>query len=354
MLNTNLVSLLLISSIGSSNAICPSVLLQNAAADKTYMSVDGLGTGGYGSTLGKLPECWGESDNCGVVSYNATLTFLKNAYAAGETNIRVDNADSYDNLKSVGQAIADSGVPRANIFLVTKTGSPQPLGYQDTVEQLTNVLSTQMVDYVDLALIHWPQNDGTSKSPECNPGASLNMTLCRLNTWKAYVEFFQAGKARAIGVSNFDPSQIQEIVDAGMPLPSVNQIPIHIYRSSTQMNTILYCQRHNILVNAYSPLGVPDWQNFNTSAGMSATTLTDPVVIAIASKYNKTPAQVQLQWLWQLGIVSNARTLNPVHMAENLNAFTFQLSDGEVNLLTSRPQAWCSVQSGDYECAPDS
>jgi diketogulonate reductase-like aldo/keto reductase len=345
---------LLLTVLSSAYALVPVVLLQNAAAENTYMSVTGAGTGGYGSVLGQLPECWGESNNCGSVSYNATLTYIKNSYAAGETNIRIDNADSYDNLKSVGQAIADSGVPRRNIFIVTKTGSPQPLGYQDTVEQLNNVLSTQNLDYVDLALIHWPQNDATSKSSECNPGASLNMTLCRLNTWKAYVEFFTAGKAKAIGVSNFDPSNIQEIIDASMPLPSVNQIPIHIYRSSTQMNTILFCQRHNIVVNAYSPLGVPDWQRFNTSAGMSSTTLIDPVVTTIATKYGKSPAQIQLNWLWQLGIVSNARTLNPEHMTENLNAYTFQLTDGEINLLTSRPQAWCSVQQGDYECAPDS
>ena len=273
------------------------------------------------------------------------------AAAAGETLIRIDNADSYDNLGSVGRAMQDSGVPRANIFLTSKTGSPYPLGYDDTMSQFANVLKTQMVSYVDLLLIHWPQSSGTSLDPACNSGG--NATLCRLNTWRAYVDIFNQGKARAIGVSNYDPSQMQEILDAGMLVPAVNQIPIHLYRSSTQMNSISFAQRHGMVVNPYSPLGVPDWQSFNTSAGMSATQLVDPVVLAIAAKYGKSPAQIIIAWHYALGMVPNPRTINPAHMLENLQAYTIALTDGEVNALTSRPQAWCSVQPGDYECAPD-
>lgn len=146
---------------------------------------------------------------------------------------------------------------------------------------------------------------------------------------------------------------MQEIISAGMLWPAVNQFPIHLYRSSTQMNSISFSQRHGIVVNSYSPLGVPDWQEFNTSAGMSVTQLVDPVVTAIATKYGKSPAQIIIAWHYALGMCPNPRTIDPAHMTENLLAYSITLTDGEVNALTSRPQAWCSVQPGDYECAPD-
>jgi diketogulonate reductase-like aldo/keto reductase len=384
---------IVLAAAGSAAALAtsPAVLLGNAAAPGVYMPVTGLGTGGYCAKGQPGPsgqcECWGESDGCGATSYNATLAYLQLAWSMGERNIRIDNADSYDNLGSVGKAIADSGVPRANIFLTTKTGSPFPLGFDDTMSQFSNVLTTMGVSYVDLCLcvrslsprrscprptptiltpfelarfehflrsIHWPQESSTSKDATCNPGASQNATECRLNTWRAYVDIFKSGKARAIGISNYDPSQMQEIIDAGMPLPAVNQIPIHIYRSSTQMNSISFSQRHGIAVNSYSPLGVPDWQSFNTSAGMSLTALQDPVVTAVAAKHGASPAQVLSAWHYSLGLLPNPRTLNPAHMKENLLAYTITISDAEVNLLTSRPQAFCSVMAGDYECAPDS
>ena len=86
---------------------------------------------------------------------------------------------------------------------------------------------------------------------------------------------------------------------------------------------------------------------------MAPTELQDPNVLALAAKYGKSPAQVLIQFLWSLGITSNPRTLNGAHMAENLGAFDFALTDGEVNTLLASPQDWCSLDKGDYECAPD-
>jgi len=149
---------IVLAAAGSAAALAtsPAVLLGNAAAPGVYMPVTGLGTGGYCAKGQPGPsgqcECWGESDGCGATSYNATLAYLQLAWSMGERNIRIDNADSYDNLGSVGKAIADSGVPRANIFLTTKTGSPFPLGYDDTMSQFSNVLTTMGVSYVDLCL----------------------------------------------------------------------------------------------------------------------------------------------------------------------------------------------------------
>ena len=183
----------------------------------------------------------------------------------------------------------------------------------------------------------------------CNSGADYNATACRLNSYRALVDAFKGGLARSIGVSNYDAAQMDEIVAAGLPWPAVNQIPIHLYRSSSQMQTILYAQRHGITVNAYSPLGVPDWHVY--PAPMSPTELQDPLVLSLAAKYNKSPAQILVGWLWQLGITSNPRTLDPAHMAENLNAFEQTLTDGEVNALLASPQDWCTVDSGDCEFA---
>ena len=116
-----------------------------------------------------------------------------------------------------------------------------------------------------------------------------------------------------------------------------------------------WCARWGIALNAYSPLGVPDWHTFPSgSTGMSATTLADPVVAAIARAHNRTAAAVMINWLWfGLGAVTNPRTRDPAHMAENLfSSYDFRLTDGEVNALSSRPQSWCSVDNW-YECAPD-
>ena len=165
-------------------------------------------------------------------------------------------------------------------------------------------------------------------------------------------EVGHAGGAKAVGVSNYDVADLEEIRLSGMPMPALNQIPFHIYRSSSWAETLAYCLRHGIAVNAYSPLGVPDWKSFPTSSGMSPTQLVDPVVTAVAAAHGRSPAAVLLNWLWQLGIVTNPRTYNPAHMDDDLRAYDFALNASEVALLSSRPQSWCSVDKW-YECAPD-
>ena len=110
------------------------------------------------------------------------------------------------------------------------------MGYNDTLAQMADVLATQKVTYVDAALIHWPTSTGASTEPSCQSGApSYNATTCRLQTWRAMLSIWNSGAARSVGVSNYNVSQLQEILDAGLPLPAINQIPIHIYRSSSQV-----------------------------------------------------------------------------------------------------------------------
>lgn len=341
------------------NYYVPVVPLKNAAVAGLIMPAMGLGTGGYGSTpvggnCSAYPECWNEAGGCGTNVATAVSTWLTYNYHQNMNLIRIDNANTYADVGSVGMGIIQSGVPRKNIFLLSKVGSGQAMGYQDTLNQFQSILTTQNVTYVDALLIHWPTSTGNSTDTACQMSQpTYNATQCRLNTWKAMVEIYESGAALSIGVSNYNKSEILEISNAGMILPAINQIPIHIYRSSSQMETIEFCQQNNIQVNAYSPLGVPDWHVFPASGGMSTTPLVDPVVTNIASTHNRSPAAVLINWLWQQYIVTNPRTYSLAHMIDNLSAYNFTLTDAEVALLSSRPQVWCSLDPTFYECAPD-
>ena len=119
----------------------------------------------------------------------------------------------------IGAAIALSGVPRTSVFLVTKVGDNYPLGYDEVTSQFNAALIAMNVTYVDSAFIHWPQNKAKSSDPACNANGGLGNSTCRINSWRALVDIFHQGKARSIGVSNYNSSELQEIVDAGMILP---------------------------------------------------------------------------------------------------------------------------------------
>lgn len=149
--------------------------------------------------------------------------------------------------------------------------------------------------------------NATSSEPVCQVGsASFDAKACRLDTWRGLLDIFNAGGARAIGVSNYNASHLQEIADAGLPLPAVNQIPFHIYVSAAAAPTIAWCTKHDVLVNGYSPFGVPDHRTFPPP--MALTPLLDSVALSIAAAHDTTSANVMLAWQYQLGIVVNVRT----------------------------------------------
>ena len=123
--------------------------------------------------------------------------------------------------------------------------------------------SCAQTDYVDLMLIHWPTSGGKSSDPECQiHGPKYNATSCRLTSWKTLLDLQKEGKARAVGVSNYNVDHLQEIIDAGLPLPSVNQCPYNPYLASAQAELLAMCKKHNIIFNSYSPLGIPDWHQY--------------------------------------------------------------------------------------------
>jgi diketogulonate reductase-like aldo/keto reductase len=207
--------------------------------------------------------------------------------------------------------------------------------------------------HVDLLLIHWPSclvgeggsncPNATSSEPFCQVNSpSFDAKACRLNTWKALVTIWQSGGARAVGVSNYNASHLQEIKDAGLPLPAVNQIPYNVYTSSKQDETVAWCKANNVLVNGYSPFGVPDHRKYTPPH--SVTMLVDPVVMAVAAAHSTSAAVVTLAWQHALGIVFNPRSMNAAHILENLGQvgtapwWELKLSAQEMQQMSSRPQ----------------
>jgi diketogulonate reductase-like aldo/keto reductase len=275
---------------------------------------------------------------------------------------RIDSSASYHNQLYSAIAARASGVPRAELFFTSKVGPFLPLGYAESWAQLNTTLAVTGLGYVDLLLIHWPDCSGGSScatptsEPACAFGArGYNATACRLRTWAALVDIFDAGLARAIGVSNYNATHLQEIADAGLPLPAVNQIPFFSYKSSAQAGTIAWCAARGVVVNGYSPFGVPDRRTY--APPMSVTPLVDPVVGAVAAAHATTPANVILAWHFQQGVVFNPRSQNAAHFVENLGLgalpwWAVSLSASEMAALSSRPQDGCDVDAHWYECAP--
>jgi len=330
----------------------PMVPLKNTAVSGLKMPAMGLGMGGYGVNkkvgYGGYPECWAEIPGCGEFTERAVTEWLQ---VGGR---RLDSANMYDNEKSVGKAIKASSVPRNDIFILTKVGPVFPLGFNETLTQFDKIKANLQVDYVDLLLIHWPSIDNSStpsKDPHCvRTSPSFNETQCRLDTWRAMLQIFNSGGAKAIGVSNFEIIHLQEFIDAGLSLPSVDQCHFNPYAGAAQMELVNFCKSHDIVFLGYSPLGIPDWHKY-PGPHMASTPMLDPTVLSIAKAHGKSPAQVILAWEWSLGIPVNPRTMNSSHMIENLNIYNISITKEESDKLLGLHQDTCAEDPDYYECA---
>jgi diketogulonate reductase-like aldo/keto reductase len=171
------------------------------------------------------------------------------------------------------------------------------------------------------------------------------------------VLLFNRGLTRSIGVSNYNITHLQEIIDAGLPLPSTNQVSFNPYNYRTgRADLLAFCQKNKIQLISYSPLGVPDVHKFPVQygepTGMASTLLEDPVIMALAKTYNRTSAQIVLRWVYQLGVVTNPRSMSETHMRENLDIVLkpFTISDEDMARITNLAQDTCEIDSGWYEC----
>jgi len=302
-------------------ALCdPSgVLLRNAAVPGTFMPAVGLGTGAYGT--------WSDA-----IAQKAVVSWL------GTGGIRIDNANDYNTTDGVAMGIAQSGVARESIFITSKTGPRFPLGYNEIIQQTNDILKSLQTNYVDLLLLHWPGPiPATGINWPCYQNANNSFKLCRQDSWRALEDVFRAGKARAIGVSNFEIKHLEDIFELNSLIPSVNQVEFHPYFHEDAL--VLYCKGHNILYNSYSSVGCPDHMSSSDNPNAwKVQVIQQPIIQQIAQKYNKTAAQVVLRWSWEQGVVVNARSQNPVHHMENLNFFDFSLTLDEISNIGAVPK----------------
>lgn len=318
----------------------PSILLQNAADPGVWMPHAGLGTG---CNIGGCHIAPGSD----MLSYNMSLQWLR---IGGR---RFDGADSYGIEPGIGKAIIDSGVPRKEVFIVSKTGPgglAWPLGYNETINQAREIVKNYSVSAVDLLLIHWPTNYGPcsyhgprpsipTTDPFCDTALpTYSEKECRLSSWRGMVKAWKLGFARAIGVSNFNTTHMDDIKAAGLPMPSVNQSPfspIHgpTHKGCTPGTTeetcgelLDYCKTNKIVYNSYSPFGGPhDVKQL----------LSDNRLEKIAQAHRVSTAQVVLNWMWNLGIPTNPEATNVTYQEENLHYFSFNLTQSEMTILNT-------------------
>ena len=221
----------------------------------------------------------------------------------------IDTAAVYGNEKSVGQAIRECGLPREEIFLTTKLwNDEQRRG--DVQEAFDQSLARLGLDYIDLYIIHWPCEDHYEKA------------------WLALEKIQQSGKARAVGISNFQKHHIDVIKKSWNIIPALNQIELHPIL--TQKPLLQYCRDEKIAVQAWSPLG--------GDRPMQERIFSSEAIIKIDEKYRKSPAQIVLRWNIELGIITIPKSGNPGRIRENFNIFDFALTPEELAIIDALNQ----------------
>lgn len=208
---------------------------------------------------------------------------------------QIDTASFYNNEEGVGRGIKESGIRREDIFLATKLWNDDH-GYEKAIEAFNESLKKLGVDYLDLYLIHWPNK--------------LNS-----ETWKAFEELYDKGKVKAIGVCNFKQEHLEELKKSAKIIPMINQIEIHPCRAQKEM--VEYCKDNNIQVVAWGPI-------------MRGKIFSDPLMVSLAEKYNKSVAQVALRWHLQNGIIPIPKSANTERIKENLNIFDFNILEEDI------------------------
>lgn len=222
----------------------------------------------------------------------------------------VDTAQAYANERGVGEGVRTAGIPREELFVTTKVAAEHK-DYESAARSIDESLAAMGLDYLDMMIIHSPQ-----------PWVEVNQSDGRyfegnLEAWRALTDAYKAGKIRAIGVSNFQKEDIDNIWDNAEVKPMVNQVLCHI--SNTPLDLIDYCQSKGIVMEAYSPVAHGE-------------ALKNPKIAEMAAKYGVTIPQLCIRYDLQLGMITLPKTANPEHMKSNADV-DFEISSEDMEAL---------------------
>lgn len=215
----------------------------------------------------------------------------------------IDTAAAYRNEAETGRGLANSGVPREGVFLVTKLWNSDQ-GYDSTLTAFDASVERLGVDYLDLYLIHWP----------------VPANNAYVDTFKAFAHLHDQGRIRSIGVSNFAPEHLTVLIDSTGIVPAVNQIELHPLLPQHELRELH--ARLGIATEAWSPLG-------------QGSLLADPVITGIAERHGKTPAQVLIRWHIHLGNIVIPKSVNPERIVSNFDVFDFDLDESDMSAIAS-------------------
>jgi diketogulonate reductase-like aldo/keto reductase len=216
----------------------------------------------------------------------------------------IDTAAMYGNEAGVGRAIAASGLPRAEVFVTTKLNNDAH-GTDEALHAFDDSLAQLGLEQIDLYLIHWP----------------LPRQDRYVETWRTLEHLAEDGRARAIGVSNFQPAHLRRLREETDVVPAVNQIELHPYLVQGELRSLHAVL--GIVTEAWSPLA------------RGGELLHEPVIVGLAQKYGRTPAQVVIRWHLQLGNVVIPKSVTPSRIVENADVFGFELATDDVEAITA-------------------
>lgn len=229
----------------------------------------------------------------GETCTNSVASAIKTGYRM------IDTAEAYGNEKEVGEGIKASGIDRKELFIVTKVNFKS---YENAEQTVLQSLENLQTDYIDLLLLHWPFANYYA-------------------AWRSLENLYKNVKIRAIGVSNFEPDQLLDLIAYNKVVPTVNQIETNLYCQRSIERS--WMDKKQVAHIAYTPLG----------QGSRNEMYQEPAVLSLAEKYGKTPAQILLRFLTQKGIAVIPRSTQPAHIRENFALFDFSLDDEEMSQL---------------------
>ena len=245
---------------------------------------------------------------------------ILDALASGYRHI--DTA-RYENEKMVGNALRQCGIPRRELFLTSKVWKTD-LGYDKTMASFEASLKDLQVQYLDLFLIHWPLPF---------PGADWKPLVTE--SWRALERLYDEGAVRAIGVCNFLPQHLLHVLKTANTVPMIDQFEFH--PGYPQYETLQFCQSRGIQAEAWSPLG-------------RGRLLEDPLVLELAKKYGKSPAQICLRFCLQNNVLPLPKSSAPERMKANLDIFDFEIEQEDIYRLLTMPQTgWSGLHPEHFE-----